>query len=52
MLLIELIEREVQTLRNPQQISVQLKINAGLKVWADETEFSTTLDLPPNPRIF
>ena len=24
----------------------------SMKVWADETEFSTTLDLPPNPRIF
>ena len=24
----------------------------SMKVWTDETEFSTTLDLPPNPRIF
>ena len=41
--LAELVEREVQGFRNPQQIRIQVDIALDLKVWADETELGRVL---------
>jgi len=42
-LLAALVERELQALRNPQQIMVDAKIDTALRVWADETELGRVL---------
>jgi len=38
-----MIEREVQALRNPQQIVVEARIDKSLRAWADETELGRVL---------
>jgi len=41
--LAELVEREVQGFRDPQQIRIQVQLPPDIKVWADETELGRVL---------
>lgn len=38
-----LVEREAQGFRNPQQLSISVELPSDLKVWADETELGRVL---------
>jgi len=41
--LAEVVEREAQAFRKPEQIRIQVQLPADLRVWADETELSRVL---------